>query len=112
MKNRKLNLSTEQSNVSNVIDFSKLSEDQKAQVNSSKLTAEQNTDVNHAIDGVTINPTSINVDADLSAINKNVEESSKSVVDQVVAQEKASNGAEKLRFGLYSVILMIFALLI
>lgn len=112
LKSRKVNSSNEQSGDSSaVIDFSKLSEEQRNLLNKSKVAAEQNTEVNVSIDGVTKDPASVHVEADLATINANVEEAQKSVVEQV-QKENAQNSAVKLGFGFYTCVLMIFALLI
>lgn len=113
MKNKKLNKVqsqiTQESN-SQVIDYSKLSDEEKKQLSESKLSAESNTDATVTIDGVTKDPSSVNVDADLAIINKNVEEDQKNLQVQI-AGEASTNSGDNLKFAFYTFAMIIFALL-
>jgi len=94
------------------IDVNSLSEEEKSQLNDSKAVAFENTDTSLTIDGVTINATSVQVENDLNLINSNVDNDLNDISVFNSEISKRENGAEQVKIGALSLILLIFMFLI
>jgi len=99
------------SSKSDVVDLNSLTDKDKQIVQSTTQVASENLDSTLSIDGVNSNSSSVNVEADLSEINKSVDDTINAVKENIVAQKSETSGVDKVKYGFFTVIFVLATLM-